>query len=232
MEPVGEQTFDMCILARRSGQSQKCERSRFPTPSRRCKICRLLHSQLVSALDPGSLIEQNLTISCQQAAQAAQQQATMEAEGAFAHINTTPIKALPLQTTASVVKSALSPLPERAKAVHGQGASSGSVFADAVGTAKKLAKQTAHAKRMRQRLAREAARAVKEEQAATLGGIRSYGGRDGAGPPVLSRSMTVIFVTVTVAAIMGVIWYVRQAEPKKDETDDDKLFAQSSQQYV
>ena len=49
---------------------------------------------------------------------------------------------------------------------------------------------------------------------------------------MLSRGMTVIFVTVTVAAIMGVIWYIRQAEPKKVETDDDKLFAQSSQQYV
>ena len=83
-------------------------------------------------------------------------------------------------------------------------------------------------------LAREAARAVKAEQAATLGGIYQPGG-EGAqehGPPVLSKGMTLIFVTITVGAIVGVIWYMCKPERKEPRTYEGDLFVQSSQQYV
>ena len=105
-------------------------------------------------------------------------------------------------------------------------------LSDSVALAKKLARSAAHAKRVRQALAREAARADKAEQAATLGGMyQSESGRAG-GPPVLSRGMSVIFVTMTIGAIFGVIWYVRKPEEARERTHTDEVFAQSSQQYV
>lgn len=105
-------------------------------------------------------------------------------------------------------------------------------LSSSVELAKKLARTAAHAKRVRQALAREAARADKAEQAATLGGMYqgASGGAEG-GPPVLSRGMTVIFVTLTIGAIFGVIWFVRKPEPR-ERTHTDEVFAQSSQQYV
>ena len=104
-------------------------------------------------------------------------------------------------------------------------------LSDSVALAKKLAKSAAHAKRVRQQLAREAARADRAEQAATLGGMYQGQSGRGGGPPVLSKGMSVIFVTMTVGAILGVVCYVRKPEPQ-ERTHTDELFAQSSQQYV
>jgi hypothetical protein len=106
-------------------------------------------------------------------------------------------------------------------------------LSESVALAKKLAKSAAHAKRVRQRLAREAARADRAEQAATLGGMYQGQSARAVGPPVLSRGMSVIFVALTVGAIFGVIWYVRKPEaPPEYGTRTDEVFAQSSQQYV
>ena len=146
------------------------------------------------------------------------------------------VKALPFQQGASaagsITSSDLSPQEEGKVAVHLNNAANelNPALADSVSMAKKLAKDAARAKRARHALAREAARAVKAEQAATLGGMYDQGG--GQGPPVLSRGMTVIFITVTIGAILLVIWYVRKPEPKPQGTLTDDLFAQSSQQYV
>jgi hypothetical protein len=136
----------------------------------------------------------------------------------------------------TVTSSALTPEHEGAVAVHLKHDSRGlnPAIDASVSLAKKLAKSAAHAKRVRRALAREAARAVKAEQAATLGGIYQPGseGAQEHGPPVLSKGMTLIFVTITVGAIVGVIWYMCKPERKEPRTYEGDLFVQSSQQYV
>ena len=147
------------------------------------------------------------------------------------------VKALPFTqnggVAASVVASQLTPTEEGKVAVHLTKAANAlnPALSDSVAMAKKLAKDAARARRVRLALAREAARAVKAEQAATLGGMSDQEGVNGGGPPVVSRGMSVIFVTLTIAAILGVIWYVRKPETRQGTRTDD-LFAQTSQQYV